>query len=387
MIGLNMQQPPMHKAATATFLAILGLVPVHGGFASAQVREWTDNTGSYKFQAELVRIENDAVILKSDVSGKEKKVPLQRLSDADQAWVKKYLANISIPPQPDSDVVTETTFAKSVAPAAPLGPRIVKRAPEIIQLDPSHFAATDAPPVPKPPPANGVTTGPNPTNPNPFPIQNTEPVKTENASEIPDVGDIDLKQLASLPAPFATSATTAASSQNMSAVRNALKEIGQLPPESANESLLNLLRKLSQADDRQCRVEALNVLSTVSPGTCLPFVLRATNDESMEVKRRAFKLLKELNDAGCVEPLAARFASSDRPQIVTILEKFAPQAETYIHKMVSHSNSEVRLDAVRLLGRIGTSASLVVLNEALNDENGIVRLQAKSAIKQIESRK
>jgi HEAT repeat protein len=54
--------------------------------------------------------------------------------------------------------------------------------------------------------------------------------------------------------------------------------------------------------------------------------------------------------------------------------------------MVSHSNAEVRLDAVRLLGRIGTSASLIVLNEALNDENGIVRLQAKSAIKQIESR-
>ncbi len=382
-----MHQPIRHKAATTTILAILGLVPMHGGFALAQIREWTDNTGNYRFQAELVRVENDAVILKSDASGKEKKVLLHRLSDADQAWVKKYVANISSPPQLASEFVTETTLAKSVAPAAPLGPRFVKRDPEKIQLDPSHFAATDAPPVPKPRPVKVATKEPVPPKSNPLPIQNTELVKAENASEILDVGNVDLKQLASLPAAFSTFATTAASSQDMSAVRNALREIGQLPPESANESLLNLLRKLTQADDRQCRVKALNVLSRVSPGTCLPFVLRATNDESTEVKWRAFELLNELDDAGCVEPLAARFASSDRPQIGTILEKFGPQAETYLHRMVTHSNSEVRLDAVPLLGRIGTSASLVVLNEALNDENGIVRLQAKSGIKQIESRK
>src|SRR4051812_4770868 len=65
-------------------VALLGAI---GAAVLAEERTWTDKTGKFKVNGELVKVqEGEAVLRRRD--GKEIKVPLERLSDADQEFIK-----------------------------------------------------------------------------------------------------------------------------------------------------------------------------------------------------------------------------------------------------------------------------------------------------------
>ena len=51
-------------------------------------REWTDATGRFKTEAELVKVEADKVFLKKQSDGATIQVPIAKLSQADQAYLK-----------------------------------------------------------------------------------------------------------------------------------------------------------------------------------------------------------------------------------------------------------------------------------------------------------
>jgi thiol-disulfide isomerase/thioredoxin len=71
--------------------------------ASAEERKWSDQSGKFSVMAEFVRLDGDrAVLRRSD--GKEVKVPIERLSDADQAVIK---AQTTDGAAPASDAVNE----------------------------------------------------------------------------------------------------------------------------------------------------------------------------------------------------------------------------------------------------------------------------------------
>src|SRR5262245_8567196 len=71
-----------------SFLAVLLAV-------SAQAREWTSSDGR-KLQADFVSVSGADVIMKSP-GGQPLKVPLARLSPADQAWVKDQTGKPAVP--------------------------------------------------------------------------------------------------------------------------------------------------------------------------------------------------------------------------------------------------------------------------------------------------
>jgi hypothetical protein len=56
--------------------------------AAAQSREWSDNTGRFRIQAELVEVAEDGVTLRR-TDGSTVKVPLDRLSEADQRHIRE----------------------------------------------------------------------------------------------------------------------------------------------------------------------------------------------------------------------------------------------------------------------------------------------------------
>ena len=65
--------------------------------SAAEFRLWKDNTGKHSIRAELVRTSEQAVILKTD-QGKEVTVPLNRLSQADRAYLQELPATPANPP-------------------------------------------------------------------------------------------------------------------------------------------------------------------------------------------------------------------------------------------------------------------------------------------------
>ncbi len=79
---------------------------------AAEVRTWTDSTGTHKTEAEFVSLDGEIVTLRKPGTDKTVKLPLVRLSDADQEYVY--------------DLVRE--MEREAAEKKPSAPRVVTRA-------------------------------------------------------------------------------------------------------------------------------------------------------------------------------------------------------------------------------------------------------------------
>src|SRR4051812_10615308 len=67
-------------------VALLGTI---AAAVLAEERTWTDKTGKFKTSGELVEVQDGQALLRR-ADGKEIKVPLERLSDADQQFIKAH---------------------------------------------------------------------------------------------------------------------------------------------------------------------------------------------------------------------------------------------------------------------------------------------------------
>ncbi|NNE00376.1 MAG: hypothetical protein HKN47_23910 [Pirellulaceae bacterium] len=61
----------------------------NSGSDPAGIREWTDKTGRYKIQAELIDVSDDVAKLKRD-DGKLIQIPISKLSDEDATIAKNF---------------------------------------------------------------------------------------------------------------------------------------------------------------------------------------------------------------------------------------------------------------------------------------------------------
>ena len=71
--------------AAGMLAAVIG--PAHG-----EVRKWTDESGGYSVQADFVEVAGDQVVLKRE-NGSNIRVPLEKLSAADQEYVRQKTAS------------------------------------------------------------------------------------------------------------------------------------------------------------------------------------------------------------------------------------------------------------------------------------------------------
>lgn len=84
---------PWQRLARAALAAVGVLLPLRS--PAEETRSWTDASGQFKRTAVFQRVDGEIVVLKSD-QGKELRVPLDRLSTADQAYVKTTAAKGSV---------------------------------------------------------------------------------------------------------------------------------------------------------------------------------------------------------------------------------------------------------------------------------------------------
>jgi len=114
----------IHSAAVVLLLAVVS--PAVAG------RTWTDNSGSFRVEAELVTVKNDKVYLEK-VDGSVIAVPLDRLSDADREYIRSLEEKKTTPataPAPTSPFDT---------PPVALPPAVSK--PQTAPLPPSNTPA------------------------------------------------------------------------------------------------------------------------------------------------------------------------------------------------------------------------------------------------------
>jgi len=85
IVGHHIIPSPIRCLLLVLFLA----VPLHA-------REWTDASGRFSIEAELVRIEGQSVLLRKE-DGETIRVPVARLSSKDRAFVKKSSSTVDSP--------------------------------------------------------------------------------------------------------------------------------------------------------------------------------------------------------------------------------------------------------------------------------------------------
>ena len=106
----------MRVCTLTVLVASLWLATASPGWA----REWKDNTGKFSVEAELVRVQEDSVVLKK-TDGVVIQVPLSRLSQADL----RYLESLSAPDKP---------APKQPAPVEPGAPAQPEAGPQKVPL-------------------------------------------------------------------------------------------------------------------------------------------------------------------------------------------------------------------------------------------------------------
>jgi thiol-disulfide isomerase/thioredoxin len=94
----------MHTNVRRRLFVVVALLGTIAAAVLAEERTWTDKTGKFKISAELVDVQDGKALLRR-ADGKELKVPLERLSDADQQFVKTHRD------EPSNPVATEANKA------------------------------------------------------------------------------------------------------------------------------------------------------------------------------------------------------------------------------------------------------------------------------------
>ena len=120
-------------------IAMIAPMPVSG-----QVREWADQSGKYKIEAEFKGVKDNKVILQRLSNGKRMTIPLAKLCDADQAYVKTLL-EAEKSPETANSAPPKTEPANVTPPAVKPEPAAVTPPPKkncLLYTSPSPRDAT-----------------------------------------------------------------------------------------------------------------------------------------------------------------------------------------------------------------------------------------------------
>lgn len=347
--------------AVALFFAI-----TNSALATQQdVRVWSDNSGTFSIEAGLVATTADGVKLKK-LNGVIIHVPFSRLSNFDLAFLKKQ-KKASITPkkipakQPTIPVDTPTKPPANLISSKP------NPEPESIRLQDSS-----------PPVAPGIETF---TNFN-YPIPSAD-----SKGEVPSLQAVPAKLIQQLPEAFRGQATTISSGTNVTAVREALKELAKTWPAKNIPTLTKVIQSASKSTDPRSRKLAIEILAKHDAEKSFEIILNGINDPNFGVRWASYDWLERLRDHRAIEPLFKKFESKDRDQAASIVASFGPAVELEVLRLIEHESIDVRVTVCSLLGKIGTDKSLPTLKQKADKSSSTrVRLQAINASESIMRR-
>lgn len=169
--------------------------------------------------------------------------------------------------------------------------------------------------------------------------------------------------------------------------RRAVDELTKSWPQGRQPGLLNVLINTLSHNDKFLRLAALDLLSNNDSDQSLIYIFARIDDVSFDVRWRTFEVLTQLRDPRIIPELCERLEGSDRTKVASVLQVFGGTAAPLIHEWVNEDQGEdVLLNVCQLLGNIGDDKSLEVLKRMSSHESLLVRSQAENSVKQITRR-
>jgi len=372
------------------FLAAVIAVGCSSNDCFAQQRTWTDASGTFTLEAELVDVvETDdglqAELLMSD--GKRMAILISKLSEADAKLAGEYFADglkKGAQPATKGDSENLPTMKKAATPekrrskelhaeeeilsrplSAPISMsrnRLDKRKTTDIKFDPETAIRLEREIA-----------------------RDKRGRPTENPVYSVEVTE---RQLNFLPPKFRV-IVDKLRDENVAidVKRRAVDELVNSWPQGRQPGLLNTLINTLSHKDKYLRLAALDLLANNDSDQSLIYIFARIDDVSFDVRWRTFEVLTQLRDPRIIPELCERLEGSDRTKVASVLQVFGGTAAPLIHEWVNEDQSDdVLLNVCQLLGNIGDDKSLEVLKRMKTHKSLLVRAQAENSVKQITRR-
>lgn len=168
--------------------------------------------------------------------------------------------------------------------------------------------------------------------------------------------------------------------------KGALDLLQMKPGENKPEAMQALLLALAEKDP-QTKLNVLRALARWGGPEAVDPLLTQLSDESVQVRRTALDLLGQLRDPKAAEAIARECIVKDREAAGAALQALGPKAEPAVLPLLKHEATEVRVEACRILRRIGTRAAVPELLKVAGEPKSPVTEAAWEAIEGISSRR
>jgi hypothetical protein len=167
-----------------------------------------------------------------------------------------------------------------------------------------------------------------------------------------------------------------------------LMELQRKSPRQPDEGMAAALEVYLVAEDKSHRFMAAKALENWATNKSTAALLTALDDDFNIVSGSAMKALGRLRAKEAAEPIAAKLSDQrNRVAASRALLVLGSIAEEPVLKQLKHSEWQVRYEACKILGTIGTEKSLQPLQDLADDKNALVKQTAKKAIQKVEERR
>ena len=168
--------------------------------------------------------------------------------------------------------------------------------------------------------------------------------------------------------------------------RDALRKLAQMTRDEARQDeVASTLAAHLDHRDQQIRKLALEALATCYTPDVVPAIIEQLNDTNSFHREDVIKLLVRMKEPRAV-PKLAELLVTDRFKARQYLTQMGPMVENEVAVYLRHPDHQVREEACRVLGAVGTAASVPALFKLERDPSRSVYAAADRAIREIRFR-
>lgn len=135
-----------------------------------------------------------------------------------------------------------------------------------------------------------------------------------------------------------------------------LERLRKLRPNDQRGDVVKAVTELLADPETAVRVYAIRTLPVWAGPEAVPPLLKLLEDANAQVRQAAIEELGHSQDRRAAEPLA-KMLGKHRDHVGTALRNLGPVAEAAVQPMLSDPDIEVRIEACRILGKIGSLPS------------------------------
>lgn len=171
--------------------------------------------------------------------------------------------------------------------------------------------------------------------------------------------------------------------------QNAMRQLNGAQIDSPSAELINLVTGMALDTDTFVRMTAANFLGTHGTTNEVPVLLKLLKDTDWSSRQAAAKALGRLKDERAIIPLTdiiAQGGSMYGQDASAALINIGQPAETAVAALLNERNLDTRRQACSILQHIGTSASLVALQNQVGESDQSLSQSATEAIRAIKMR-